>query len=246
MTMKDLLKWEFKNLLRSKAFWGMGIAFLVCTFLFLLIPLHNGDHTGYEMYLENLNNFNSLMLFLTGIFAGIHVTGAFEERKIQAAVMAGNSRFSILLAKAASFAAAMTAYFITSVGITSVIGFAATEAGEMDGTFLSAVIIRALVFMLVEISYSSICILISMLIKNLGGAIAVNLITLLSVYCFGEVLLGLEWGAKILQFTPCGQLFYMFMDVSAKNMMIALAVSVIGFAAVLGLSYLKFSREELK
>ena len=244
--MRDLMKWEYKNLIKSKAFWGMGIAFLVCTFLFLLTPLHNGDKTGYEMYLESINNFNSLMLFFTGIFAGIHITGAFDERKIQAAVMAGNSRFSILLSKVITFMSAMAVYFISSVGICSLIAFAAAGAGEVDGTFFVSVIMRALVFMLVDISFSSICIIISMLIKNLGAAIAVNLISLLAIYCFGEVLLNFEWAVRILQFTPCGQMFFMFMSSSVKNMAIASVVSVAGLVLTFAVSYLKFRREELK
>ena len=62
------------------------------------------EFTGYDAFLEGLNNYNAFVIFLIGVFAGIHVTGAFEGRKIQSAVMAGNSRFNILLAKFISYA----------------------------------------------------------------------------------------------------------------------------------------------
>ena len=246
MKMNDLMKWEFKNLIRSKAFWGMGIAFVLCTILFLLIPLCEGGHTGYQLYLENLNNFNSLMLFLAGIFAGIHITGAFEDRKIQSAVMAGNTRFSILITKAVSFFVAMAAFFISSVGISTLVAFVAVGAGDVEGSFFVSVIVRGSVLMLADISFVSICLVISMLIRNQGASITINLLSLILLYCGSEALFGIEWCAKLLRYTPVGQMLYLFSDVSDGNLMTACAVSVVGIIAAVGVSYIKFAKEELK
>ena len=244
--MSDLMKWEFKNLIRSKAFWGMGIAFVASTVLFLMIPLCEGGHTGYQLYLENLNNFNSLMLFLAGIFAGIHITGAFEDRKIQSAVMAGNTRFGILITKAVSFLVAMASFFISSVGISTLVAFASVGVGEVEGSFFVSVIVRGFVMLLADISFVSICLVISMLIKNQGASITVNLLSLILLYCGCEALFGFEWCAKLLRYTPVGQILYLFSDVSGGNLMTACAVSVVGIAAAVGVSYIKFSKEELK
>ena len=95
--MGSLLKWELKQTFSSKSFWITGAALVAIPALMLMMTLKGSDFTGYEAYLEGLNNYSSFMMFIIGVFAGIHVTGAFEGRKIQAAVMAGNSRIKILL-----------------------------------------------------------------------------------------------------------------------------------------------------
>ncbi|WP_034450074.1 ABC transporter permease [Butyrivibrio sp. AE2032] len=244
--MRDLLKWEMKNTLKSKAFWGLGAAFVIGTFLLLLIPITEGGNTGFDMYLSTLNDFNSLLLFFIGAFAGIHITGAFDERRIQAAVMAGNSRLSILFAKILSYSFSVAAFCTISVLVSSITAFAVGGAGEMDGSFLRAVIIRGFVFILVETAFSNICVLISLLVKNLGAAIAVNLISLITIYSVAEIFIGRDHVLDVLRFTPLGQLFLLFFDVSNFNLITASAVSVAAIALTLGLCYLKFRKEELK
>ena len=83
--MGGLLKWELKQTFSSKAFWITGAALVAIPALMLMMTLKDGDFTGYEAYLEGLNNYSSFMMLMIGVFAGIHVTGAFEGRKIQAA-----------------------------------------------------------------------------------------------------------------------------------------------------------------
>ena len=86
--MGSLFKWELKQTFSSKAFWITGAALVAIPALMLAITLKGEGFTGYEAYLEGLNNYTSFMMFIIGVFAGVHVTGAFEGRKIQAAVMA--------------------------------------------------------------------------------------------------------------------------------------------------------------
>ena len=95
--MGNLLKWEMKQTFSSKSFWIIGgaIITLPALMLFATLALSSGM-TGYNAFLEGLSNYNAFVIFLIGVFAGIHVTGAFEGRKIQSAVMAGNSRFEAL------------------------------------------------------------------------------------------------------------------------------------------------------
>ena len=102
--MGSLFNWEMKQTLSSKSFWILGAALvtLPAALLFLTLIFSEGM-TGYNAFLEGLNNYNAFVIFLLGVFAGIHVTGAFEGRKIQSAVMAGNSRFNILMSKFLSY-----------------------------------------------------------------------------------------------------------------------------------------------
>ena len=99
----NLFRWEMRQMFKTKVFWFIGAAFLVLTMLFYAEPLIKGGTGGYELFIELCNDFGSLSLFFTAVFAGLHVTGAFEDRRMQAAVMAGNSRLKVLFAKFASF-----------------------------------------------------------------------------------------------------------------------------------------------
>ena len=244
--MKELLRWEMKETLKSKAFWGMGIAFLMCVFLFLLDPLIRGGSTGYEMFLLNMNNFNAFVIFFTGIYAGMHVTKAVETRQIQAAVMAGNSRASIMFAKLISYFFSIATFCIVTVGVNGLIGFIAGSTGDVAGNFFVPVILRGLVFALVEVAFSSICFFLSMLVKNLGGAIAVNLITLLTLNIGTQVLISQGLFLNLIPFTPAGQTFFLFEDTTPMNLTIAAVSSIAFLLIILGVSILKFRKAELK
>lgn len=243
--MRELLRWEMKQTLRSKAFWGMGIAFLLCVFLFLLEPLYYRE-SGYDMFLLTMNNFNSFVVFFTGIYAGIHITRAFENRNIQAAVMAGNSRLSVMTAKLISYAFSIASFCIVTVGVNGLIGFIAGGPGDLEVDFWSGVIMRSLVFAVVEVAFSAICVFLSMLVKNLGGAIAINLITLLALNIVTQLLISQELLMNILPFTPAGQTFFLFQDYTPANLMIATVSSVAFLFIVLGACFLKFRKAELK
>lgn len=243
--MKDLLRWEMKQTLRSKAFWGMGIAFLLCVFLFLIEPLYY-KASGYDMFLLTMNNFNTFVVFFTGIYAGIHITKAFESRNVQAAVMAGNSRFSVLAAKLISYAFSIATFCSVTVGVNGLIGFMAGGIGDAGGNFWMSVIMRSLVFTVVEVAFSAICVFISMFFKNLGGAIAVNLITLLALNIVTQLLISQNLLMNILPFTPAGQTFLIFQDFTPANLMTAAVSSIVFLFAILGACFLKFRKAELK
>lgn len=245
--MNTLLKWELKQTFTSKSFWIIGASMIVFPALLLLLTLHFApEYTGGQAFLEGLNNFNAFVIFLMGVFAGIHVTGAFENRKIQAAVMAGNSRFDILMAKFLSFAAAIAVYSITSIPLSTAIAFGMQGTNGLDGSFLRAVLVRALIFIIVEIAYSAICFLASMFIKHQGGAIGLNLVLMLMFNVIAQILICFDWSYQIIRFTPVGQSMILPGDISSGNIAVALTGCIVTFAGVIALSYAKFRNQELK
>ena len=245
--MGTLLKWEMKQTFSSKSFWIIGTSLVAFPALMLLAMLKfGGGGTGYDAFLETLNTFNAFVIFLIGVFTGIHVTSAFEGRKIQSAVMAGNSRFNILMAKFISFSAAIAVYSIASITVSSAIGFGTLGVTGLDGSFLRVIVARTLVYTLVEIAYSATCFFASMLIKHLGGAIGLNLGIMLISNLAAQILLNFEWAVKFVKFTPVGQTMIVLYDISNSNIVVALGTSVVAIAAIIALSYLKFRREELK
>ena len=245
--MGSLLKWEMKQTLSSKSFWILGASLVALPALMLLMAISFGaDYTGYEAFLSGLNDYNAFVMFLIGVFAGIHVTGAFEGRKIQSAVMAGNSRFSILLAKFMSFSIAVTLYSIAAILVSTSIAFGAYGVTGLDGSFGRVILVRTLVFIFVEIAYSATCFLASMLVRHLGGAIGLNLGLMIMTNLAAQIFLNFEWAEKFIRLTPVGQTMFIVADCSNTNIAMALAASAVAIAAVIALSYLKFRREELK
>ncbi len=245
--MNTLLKWELKQTFTSKSFKIIGACMVVLPAIFLLLTLRFApEYTGYQAFIEGLNNYNGFVIFLMGVFAGIHVTGAFEGRRIQSAVMAGNSRFNILMSKFLSFMAAAAVYGITSIFVSTSIAISMQGMTGLDGNILRVIFARALVFIIVEIAYSAACFLSSMFIKHQGGAIGFNLILMLMSNVIAQILLCFEWSYPIVRATPVGQSMILMNDISNSNIAIALTSSVVTFAAVIALSYAKFRNQELK
>ena len=244
--MKNLIKWEMKQTLTSKLFIGLSIAFILGSVAFTLTPLLTGSHIGYELFLQGLGNTNSLIVLLVGIFAGIHVTGALEGRRIQSAVMAGNSRFQVVLTKLISFALSVAVFSIGSLTASSVIAFVGCGFTGLEGSFFSDVIVKILLYVCIEVSFAGICFFISLMIKNVGASIAVNLISMLVLNGVGQYLVGQAWAAPILKFTSLGQTFLLIGDGSPANLVPAVIAAVTGVVFILVISYLKLRKEELK
>ena len=245
--MGSLLKWEMKQTFSSKSFWIIGGALITlpALLLFATLALSSGM-TGYNAFLEGLSNYNAFVIFLIGVFAGIHVTGAFEGRKIQSAVMAGNSRFAILMAKFISYSTAVALFSVASIAISTALAFGMQGVNGIDGSFTREIIARALVYTVVEIAYSATCFFASMLVRHLGGAIGLNLGLMLMSNVIAQILLNFAWAERFVKLTPVGQSMFVLMDMSNSNIAVALVTSVVAIAAVLALSYVKFRREELK
>ncbi len=244
--MKNLLKWEAKQTFSSKAFMGMGIALTAATLLMTLMPLSEDGYTGFDVFIHGCNNFNSFLIFFIGIFSAIHVTGAFEQRKIQAAIMAGNSRFSILSAKLGSFCLSVVLYSITALTASAVLAFSVKGIGGFEGSFFREVIVRIVFYSLIEASFASICFFLSMHVKNIGTSVTINLIALIGLNSVVQPLIGKEWADNLLKFTPVGQTFMFLADAGNKNLMFAVITSVMWLFATLLISYAKFRKEELK
>jgi len=244
--MKNLFRWEMKQTFSSKAFWGIGIALTAATVLMTLAPLSDDVYTGFDVFIQGCNNLNSFILFFIGIFSGIHVTGAFEERRIQTAVMAGNSRFSILSAKLVSYSLSIALFCTAALTASTALAFGVKGLDGFDGSFFREVIVRIFAYTLVEVSFASICFFISMLVKNLGASIAINLCAMLSLNFLGQILIEKEWAEDFMRFTSVGQTFILLFDAGTKNLIISAAASLIGLAVTIVLAFIKFRKEELK
>ncbi len=245
--MGSLFKWEMKQTLTSKSFWIIGAAIVTLPSVLLLLTLvFSEGMSGYNAFIEGLSNYNAFVIFLIGVFAGIHVTGAFEARKIQSAVMAGNSRFNILMSKFLSYTISVGIYSIAAISLCTAIALNMQGLTGIDGTLGREVIARAVVYIIVELGYAATCFLSSMFIRHLGGAIGLNLGLMLMSNVLTQILFNFDWTVPYLRLTSVGQTMLVIGDSSNGNYAMAVASTVIAFAAVIALSYLRFRREELK
>lgn len=244
--MRNLLKWELKQTFQSKAFWGFGITLTLMNIIFLFITSIDGELGGFELFMQGCSDYNSFILLFIGIFAGIHVAGAFEERKIQAAVMAGNSRFNILAVKLFSYSLSIAAFSICAMGASLIGGVLTNEGVTFVDDFFGEVVLRIVAYTLVEVAFVSICFFLSMLVKSLGAAIGVNLVSMLVLNIVGQMLISKEWAVNFMKFTPLGQTFMLLVDASTKNLIVSVVASVLGLSVTVTLSYIKFRKEELK
>lgn len=243
--MNHLVRWELRQTFRSKVFWVFGITFVVLNFLLnLLDMIDKKDATGYELFLLNCNNINSFFVLSAGIFAGIHIAGAFEERRIQAAVMAGNSRWKIVLTKLLSFSLAFAIFAAASVGLSCIPAFLLTSETGVDS--FGILLVQSVVYILALISFFSVCFVVSMWIKKLGAAIGVNFAVVFVMDICIQLVAGKSWGKPILQYTSIGQTMLTLTDSSSANLMTATFVSILGVLLSIVVTYIIFRKEELK
>lgn len=174
----------------------------------------------------------------------MHVAGAFEERRIQAAIMAGNSRLGIVLSKFLSFSLAITIFTVASVGLSSITAFLlAPETGvESVGTLL----LQCIIYIFAQISFLSICFVVSMFVKKLGAAIGINFAVLFTLEMCEQLMANKPWGEIFIRYTAIGQTMLSLVDSSPENMMTSILVSTLGVLLTLGVTYIIFRKEELK
>lgn len=244
--MKSLLKWELKETFTQKSFWGIGAALVPGTLLLSLMPLTEAAATGPEVFLHTLNNLNALLVFFVGIHAGLHTTKAFEERRIQAAVMAGYSRVAIILTKLLSFSLTIALYCLCTSALGAVLAAAVKGLGCLGTGLFREVVLRGAVYTLVEVSFASLCFLAAVLVKTLGAAIIVNFVAALGLNSLAQALLEKDWAQGALRFTAAGQTFLLIADASPKNLCCAVIASLLGIAAAAAAACAIFHRAELK
>lgn len=243
--MKNLLKWEMKQTFTSKAFWGTGAMLLLWTLILLAAFFSEGEGTGLDALLQGMNDYNSLLLLVIGIYAGIHVAGAFEERRMQAAVMAGYSRLKVLSVKLIAFSLAVAVFSAVALTACAVLAFSVRGLTGFD-SFFREVVLRIAAYTLVEIAFTSLSFLISMLVKNVGASVAVSFVSLLTVNSLAQMLLEKEWADFPLRLIPAGQTFMLIADAGTKNLLLSAVASVLGLAVTMAVCYIKFRKEELK
>lgn len=244
--MNNLLYWELIRTFKSKKFCSILVFMILCGFAFLFMGYNDGMRSGYDFFI-GANNFIPSIVYIVGaVYAGICISSAFEERWIQAAVMAGNSRGKVLMTKAISYLLALAAFIMIPVILVFITASGIWGIGALPGSFFSAVIVRFLLILLVNIASMSICVFISFAVKGMGMSIGANIAVIIIWYGLTQSFVMMEKTITAMTFTTMGQCYFVLYDLSIQNSVKALIVSLVTIGIVLLLSFMKFLREELK
>ncbi len=245
--MSRILQWEFRGLFKSGKFVGTFILMLLIGASYIGIGIMDGVKSGADGFM-GASIFVASTLYLVGsVFAGIYFTSAFQERMIQSAVMAGNSRLKIVISKCMGYYTALIIFvscpiLLATLTMSGIFGF-----GPMiTGNVILVMLRTFLLVILVNIATLSVCIPISFFSKNIGLSIGINVGVLLIWNGLTQSFITNPSAVEILQYTSMGQSFLIFGELSGSDLLRAIIVSVATIIVSIFITYTKFKKEELK
>lgn len=245
--MGRLFKWDLVGLVNTNKFKGV-FAFMLCTGLaYIGIAYADGVRTGFDFYLGACNFVVSTLYIVGAVFAGSYITSAFQERMIQSTVMAGHSRFQVVISKSLTYLVTMFLLILLPVAIATVIFCAFFGLGTpVSGDIISFMIRVIALVMVVNLASMSVCIPISFFAKSVGSSIGINVAIILLWYGMNQSFITDEKISNILSYNTMGQSFLIYGEMTASDIVKAIVVSAVTIVISIAITYMKFSKEELK
>ena len=245
--MNRLLQWEFRGLFKSGEFVGTFILMVLVGVSYIGIGMADGVKSGFDGFI-GASNFVVSTLYLAGsVFAGIYFSSAFQERMIQSAVMAGNSRFWIVMSKCIGYYTALIIFILSPIMIATLTMSGIFGVGTITTGNVILVMLRTIsLVILVDIATMSVCIPISFFAKNIGLSIGINVGVILIWNGLTQSFITNPQGMNVLQYTSMGQSFLIFGELSGTDILRTVIVSVVTILASISVAYLRFRKEELK
>lgn len=262
--MGKLLKADFYRLFRSKSLYWCSLVFtaLLCGSAYIMhwantlqenakvtiqtvSPLQNGITYGLWVF-----NGGDSHLFMA-IFIAIFITSEFSYGTMKNIVSKGFSRYQIYLSKLITMTAStmfmmLIAFVFTTITATILTG----KLGDFTWTFVGQIFQMLGVELLLHTALTSLFLMISMLIRNNGGAIAVSIIGVIS---FGSLIYtGLELLFKNkIKFSNYGLrnniiLFFQNLAPPASDILRALCVGIVFLAVTSTVGMLVFENTDVK
>lgn len=192
--MKNLLKSDFYRLFKSLSFYiCAAVAVLLFGVTIFLMDWTNKmmasqDNTTIPLAFNNGLEYaatafmNSNILMIIGIFSAIFVTAEFAHGTMKNAVSKGFARLKIYLSKlitmvSAAFLIMLVSFIIGWVCATIVTG----AAGGFTGDFILYLLKTAGIELLLITAFAAVLVMIAMIVRNLGGVIAIDVIGVMSL-----------------------------------------------------------------
>lgn len=250
--MLNLLRSDFYRLFRSKSYY---ICMLVSAFLvalgIIVVYLNNKMDTTTKVALPNgidhgLSAITGNIPMFLGIIIGIYVTAEFTHGTMKNVVSKGFSKIKIYLSKyitmlAAAYIFLLFTWMIATIGATIFSG----EFGAINGKYIAIIGIELLLYA----GLIALLLLVAMVVKNLGGVIAINLIYILLVDQLFFLLLQLIVKNKI-KFTEYSILnnilFYSNNTAVGSDYLRSAIIAVAVFVVATALGIFAFKKSDVK
>lgn len=245
--MKNLLHWEFKGLFKTARFKGMFLFMIFIGLIYVGIGYADGIHTGEEFFAGACDFVVSALYMAGAVFAGICITSAYQDRLIQSAVMAGNSRFAVLMSKSLVYFISLAIFILCPVLLSFLISSFIIGIGEFTrGLPVIGTLGTASLVLLVNLASLSVCIPISFFIKSIGASIGVNVAVMILWYGLTQSFVTNPGVMYLLGYTTMGQSFLIYGDLTSTDVVKAVIVSILTIFISVFITFVKFSKEELK
>lgn len=245
--MLDLFRWETAAFWKSRKGATLLIVTLVLAAAFVAISFANEVDSGVIALSDGVGFFSSLMVFFVPIYAGLVVAQSFEDRLIQAAVMSGQTRLSIVAVKTlffmlVSFTFLALGTLISTLVVTAIHGWGAADLGISSGEIIGQIL--ALILLTV-IAYTIVVPLV-FYTKKVGTSIGVGFVVSLVLYSLTQEAMKRESLHPLLKATPLGRSFFISGEAGAGFWIATIAVGVLWVAAYILAAHLLFRNQELK
>lgn len=260
--MKNILKADFYRLFISKSFYICTLvsAALFCLGICVLRWTYNlSVSQGIEfnfIYKDGLSY--GMTAYMDGsvhmiicIFIAIFVTSEFSHGTIKNVVSKGFSKVKIFLSKLITMtAAAFIIVIVTVIAGTVSGGIVIGEFGSLSGEFGSFVLKTSAIELYLFIALSALFLMVAMTVKNLGAAIAIGVIGIISfenlLFALIEILV--DRRIKFSEFSLMyNTLFYrMNMEAGGSDFIRSLIVGAVFFLASTAFGIFLFKKADVK
>lgn len=192
--MKNLLQSDFYRLFKSKSFYicTLVAVFLMSLNLFILdwsvktlgdknemysvLPFKDGISYGLSVFS------NSNVLMILAIFSAIFVTAEFAHGTMKNAVSKGFNKLHIYLSKLVTVVVAgFILLFITAIVSSLYATFVTGSIGDFTGEYVGYIFKTMGIELLLNVALTAVLVMVAMVVKNLGGVIAIDVIGVLSL-----------------------------------------------------------------
>lgn len=174
--MGRLIKAEFLKLSKSMGYKVLLLCdFVLCaiTGLFMM-DIEMGMPDGYSSFMSALVDTQVVMTFSV-IFASVFICNEFANRTFSISLFSGCSRRKILLSKIIVFLIGILPFILIEPFVTGTMVTISKGFGDFDSQILAELIQTTFLFILGGLAIGSICAMLAVLIKNIGGTIGAGL-----------------------------------------------------------------------
>lgn len=242
--MRRLIKWDFRNSILKKRFFIMCAIIIVLTFVTMSYDLIKHTMDGYGYFIAASGNTASFIAMLAAIFAGISISGSYNDRTLQAAVCAGMRRTKIAFIKCFWFFVAVAVFYVIPVVSFTAISTAMYDFSGVPGSIGKYVISLFFLTLLTVFASASVYLPLTFSLKHSGAAVGIGIGVYAAINIISTLLA--EYKPRIAEWLPWNQTILLVQELST-SMIFKTIISCFGLIVIcIGFSIFQFNRTELK